>query len=151
MTLRVRDARGYDPPLPRMRYWRLWRQGGNHQNLDAPLTVGSTGPAAQRLLRLLSVHTYVSATGAVARDPAAQPRAFVPATVRRVAGEPQAMAALFAAGFVPGRDAVVEGAAPAAARGRVDIARDDDARVDLRARLDRGGLVVLTDQLDRGW
>ena len=58
---------------------------------------------------------------------------------------------MFAPSFVPAADAVVEGAAPSGAHGTVRFVRDDPEREDLRAELDRPGLVVLNDQLADGW
>jgi Bacterial membrane protein YfhO len=152
MQTGLRDARGHDPPQPRGRYFRLWKRGRPNQLPGAPITIGGPQPhfAGKQLLRLLAVREYIGPAG-VSRDPSAQPRAFVPASVTRVGGERQALATMFAPAFTPGRDAVVEGAAPPGARGTVSFSTDGADRVDLRARLASQGLVVLADQLDRGW
>ena len=150
MQTGLRDARGHDPPQPRHRYFNLWKQAVPDQGLSQPIDIaGPSGPNPQRLLRLLSVRQY-DVTGASV-DPEARPRAFVPESVTRVAGEPEALAAMFAPQFVPATDVVVEGAAPEGATGQVTFVRDDPQRVDLRADLDTAGMVVLTDQLDKGW
>jgi Bacterial membrane protein YfhO len=150
MQTGLRDARGHDPPQPRHRYFNLWKRAVPDQGLSQPIDIPSPDEFAEtRLLQLLSVRQF-DATGST-RDPDARPRAFVPETVTRVAGEQEALDAVFAPEFVPATDVVVEGEAPAGASGQVSFVRDDPQRVDLRAELDSPGMVVLTDQLDKGW
>jgi len=84
-------------------------------------------------------------------DPQARRRAFVPESVTSVTGEQEALDAIFAPTFVPASDAVVEGSAPAGSSGSVEFVRDDREHIELRAELDRPGMVVLADQLDKGW
>nr|MBA3300800.1 hypothetical protein [Thermoleophilaceae bacterium] len=76
MDLRLRDARGYDPPLPRLRYHRLWKRAVPDQALAAPVGIGAPAdPADARLLRLLAVRTFIAPDGETTRDPAAASRA----------------------------------------------------------------------------
>jgi len=150
MQTGLRDARGHDPPQPRHRYFNLWKRAVPDQGLSQPIDIpGPIGFDATRLLQLLSVRQF-DATGA-AQDPNARPRAFVPETVTRVAGQQEALDAMFAPAFVPATDVVVEGDAPAGSSGEVRFLRDDPQRVELEAELDRDGMVVLTDQLEKGW
>ena len=152
MRTGYRDARGHDPPFPKHRYLHLWQRGVPNQIGSAPIDIaGPVNPQARRLLELLSVREYVNPDGSTVEDPAARPRAFVPESVKPVAGEKEALDAMFAPSFVPTADAVVEGSTGAGSSGRVRFVRDEPERVDLRAELDRPGTVVLTDQLDDGW
>jgi len=147
-----RDPRGHDPPFPRHRYLHLWQRAVPDQIGSAPIAIpGPVTPDARRLLQLLSVSEYVNADGSTVDEPGARSRAFVPASVTRVASETAALDAMFAPSFVPATDAVVEGAAPAGTTGRVEFVHDDPEHVELRADLDGAGMVVLDDQLDDGW
>jgi hypothetical protein len=147
-----RDPRGHDPPFPKHRYLHLWQRAVPGQIGSAPIAIpGPVNPQAKRLLQLLSVREFVNPDGSTIEDPAARPRAFVPTSVRQVAGEKEALDAMFATSFVPATDSVVEGLAPPGSTGRVSFLRDEAERVDLRADLDRPGMVVLNDQLDDGW
>jgi hypothetical protein len=120
------------------------------QSRSEPIDIaGYFGAAPTRLMRLLAVRQY-DAAGA-RQDPAARQRAFVPASVTRVGSEQEALDAIFAPSFVPTTDVVVEGEAPPGSSGDVSFVRDDPQRVELRADLERDGMVVLTDQLDKGW
>ena len=68
-----------------------------------------------------------------------------------VTGEGALLRELQAPGFHPGRDVLVDGARATAGRGTVRVARDEPERVDLRADMVKGGLVVLNDSLRDGW
>jgi hypothetical protein len=152
LTTRLRDARGYDPPLPRMRYWRVWERAIPGLALAVPLNIATpVAPEHKRLLRLLAVQAFVAPDGTIKHDPDAPPRALIPRSIRHVSGESQALDAMYAPDFVPRDEVVVEGGDPPVATGRVAIIHDGNARVDLRAELERGGLVVLNDQIDDGW
>jgi hypothetical protein len=147
----IRDPRGHDPPQPRRRYYHLWQRAVPDQGLSQPLDIpGPVTFAAKRLLQLLAVRQY-GKPPETTEDPDARRRAFVPESVTGVAGEEEALDAIFAPSFVPATDAVVEGSAPAGSSGSVTFVRDDREHVELRADLDRDGMVVLADQLDKGW
>ena len=146
----IRDPRGHDPPQPRRRYFNLWLRAAPNQGLSQPLDIaGPVSVGATRLLQLLAVRQYGGPGGT--EDPQARSRAFVPRSVTRVDGEEEALDTMFAPEFIPRHDVVVEGAALTGTTGSVTFARDDPQHVELRADLDRPGMVVLADQLDKGW
>ncbi len=91
-------------------------------------------------------------------NPNALPRAFAVSRARRVAGPEEALARLLAPDFDPRREALVEGAPELPGPGpesgseaRVEIARYEPERVELRVRAARPGLAVLTDAFDPDW
>jgi hypothetical protein len=101
---------------------------------------------------------YYGEDATIFRNPNAAPRATVPA-VLLAADEQATLNALAAPGFEPRRHVVVERDQPGAAalragggsHGHVAIVGDRNARVTLRATLDRTGLVVLNDAWAPGW
>ena len=181
LTYGLDDVRGYDPPQPALRLYRLWRIANPAQvpwrpfwieGLDArTLRIASVLGARwlvlppdangvsirDRVLRPLS-RVYVGDDAGVLLNPNAAPRAMLPAAVELAAGERATRDALAAPGFDPLRTVVVERDQPGTAalagaqpRGEVAIVRERNARVELRATLDRPGLVVLNDNWAEGW
>lgn len=113
--------------------------------------------AEDRALRPLR-RAYLGADAAIFRNPNAAPRAAIPSSVVITGSEPETLDELAAARFDPRRTAVVERDQPGAdrlpalpARGRVAIVEDRNARVTMRATLERPGLVVLNDNWSAGW
>jgi len=110
---------------------------------------------AVRSLKLV----YSGPDAAIYRNPHAAPRAFVPRTIVPVADARQTRAALVDRGFDASRVAVVESDQAGAhaldrvrsVQGTASISEASNARVTLRAELDRPGIVVLADQLLDGW
>lgn len=139
LTYGLRDVRGYDPPQPSLRYYRLWRVAESGQLDWTPFGMESLSPAAMQVASVLGARYVVAPPGAelpteggrslvpalrVAYDgpdarvflnSRAAPRAVVPAVVRVVSGEDAARAVVAEAGFDPRRDAVVEGGSGATA------------------------------------
>ena len=166
----LRDLRGHDPPDPPGRMVRLLRTGwppvGYQSRLVLPASLDARG---ERVLTALGVRWVMTAAAAPRPDLSgvrtayrgadarvlelsrAGSRAYVPARVLAVPGERAGLRALHSPRFRPGRDAVVEGGAAAAGRGTVRLTQDSPERVRLRARMRRGGLVVLGDSLRDGW
>jgi hypothetical protein len=175
------DVRGYDPPLPTLRYFKLWQAINPEQTFWRPLSVDTLTPASLRLLSVLGARYVVVGPEAmlegsasamhalvpVHRDrdatiylnPVAIPRALIPRRLRLASGEEATVAALAERRFDPRRTAVVERDQPGAdalpatppSHAQVALAQQRDARVTLRASLDRPGLVVLDDELTAGW
>lgn len=177
MGYRLRDARGYDPPDPDLRYFRLWSLA-NPAQLPVPgdLSLPGLTPAGLHVLSLLGARYVVAPGGSrwsypmrslptvyagrdatVWENRAAVPRALVPRTVTSAAGEPELLATVVSPGFDPRRDAVVEpgasgpAGAPAGARGTAEVRSEANAKVTLRARMASPGLVVLNDHWAQGW
>jgi Bacterial membrane protein YfhO len=95
---------------------------------------------------------YRGADADVYRNDQANARAFVPGRVLARRTQAGVFSVLGAADFDPRTVAVAETSSPIpAATGRAVIVRDDAERVDIRANLSRGGLVVLADAFDDGW
>ncbi|HZV73422.1 MAG TPA: hypothetical protein VFF79_06880 [Conexibacter sp.] len=177
LTYGLHDIRGYDPPQPSQRYFRLWRLAEAEQFDWTSFSMESLSPEALQIASVLGARYVVADPGvqlasgggapvralSVAYDgqdarvfanARAAPRALVAPHVRAVPGEDAARAAVVEAGFDPRTDAVVEGAAGsglAGAGGAVSVSDDSNAQVTLHASLDRRGLVVLNDSWAEGW
>jgi len=175
------DVRGYDPPYPSLRLYRLWRAANPEQGDWEPFRMSGLGGATHQVLDVLGARYLVAEPGTRLAAPGADlrgvrtvyagadatiflnersaPRALVARRVELVDGEAAARDALIEEGFDARRDAVVERSAPGAAalagagpgEGVVAVISDEDARVELRAHLQRRGLVVLDDALFDGW
>lgn len=108
---------------------------------------GSTGIEASGL-----TPSYRGADADVYRDDRAVPRAFVPRIVRSVRTEDAMFARLSSARFQPAQEAVVRGSLGVQkGGGAVTVHRDEPAEVELRTRLRRRSLVVLTNAFHVGW
>lgn len=175
----LRDVRGYDPPYPSLRLFRLWRVANPGQGNWEPFLLGAVQGPTQQVLNVLGTRWVVADPGTridpllapgvrpvhrgddatVFVNERSVPRAFVARTVELAEDEQAALAILAADGFDARRTAVVERDQPGAAalasaapvRGEASVTADRNARVDLRATLDRRGLVVLDDALFEGW
>jgi len=104
--------------------------------------------------RLRTVYTGTDAT--ILENAGAAPRARVASTVLATDGEAATDQAIAEPTFDARTMAAVERAQPGTspppgAHGTVAVVRREDARVTLRARLDRRGLVVLDEALLPGW
>jgi hypothetical protein len=131
LTYGLHDVRGYDPPQPSVRYFRLWRLAEPEQLDWTSFSIESLGPASMQLASVLGARYVVSDPGAqlasgggapvralhvvydgrdarVFSNARAAPRALVPSVVRVVSGEDEARAAVADPGFDPRREAVVE-------------------------------------------
>ncbi|HWF33199.1 MAG TPA: hypothetical protein VG188_11635 [Solirubrobacteraceae bacterium] len=171
MNYGLRDVRGYDPPQPTNRYFRLWQLANPTQGPSEDLSVPQMTPTALKVMSLLGarfmladpaetrlslpgVKTIYAGTDAVVYENThAAPAAFTPTEVVRVSGQREMLSRIASPAYQPTREAFVEGAAGAlqAARGEVSVQRDKDADVRMTARLSRGGLVVLNDSWAPGW
>lgn len=180
LTYGLRDIRGYDPPQPTLRFYRLW-QVANSEQLDwQAFAIESLGDQALQVASVLGARYVVTDPGTqipteggapahalrrvydgrdarIFLNPRAAPRAMVAPRVLAVSGEDEARATVAEAGFDPRRDAAVEGAAAAglasgrAAGGSASVVGETNARVTLRASLPRRGVVVLNDNWSDGW
>ncbi|HKG39869.1 MAG TPA: hypothetical protein VKB25_12845 [Conexibacter sp.] len=111
-------------------------------------------PALHSLRRV-----YDGREATIFENPRATPRAFVAPSIVSVPDAASAHAALADSGFDARRAVVVEDGQPSetrltnaqGARGRATIVEELNARVTMRATLDRRGIVVLGDQLLDGW
>jgi hypothetical protein len=165
---RLRDVRGNDPPMPTLRFMRLFRLVNPTQSIGDWLAIPTLTPEGLRILSALNVRWlifppasapslpgltlgYSGPDALVLRNPAAVPRAYLPETVKPVSSEAEALAELASPSFVARRVAVVEGARPNAAEGTVRVVRDEPEEIELEATLGRGGLVVVPDTLLDGW
>ncbi len=157
LTYGLHDIRGYDPPQPSVRYYRLWKLAEAEQLDWTAFQMESLSPTAMQVASVLGARYVVATPGAVpseGRDPAvralrvtydgrdarvfsnarAAPRALVPAVVREVPDEAAARALLAETSFDPRREAVVEQGAqgsgalgPAGAAGSSGTVSVDDA------------------------
>lgn len=141
ITYGLHDIRGYDPPQPSLRYYRLWRRAEPGQLDWMAFAMESLSPAAMQVASVLGARYVIAAPGSelpteagrpllpfmhVAYDgrdarifanALAVPRALVAPRVRVVEGEAAAATLLAEPGFDPRRDAVVERADAAAVAG----------------------------------
>jgi hypothetical protein len=175
------DIRGYDPPQPTLRFFRLWREANPGQPgwqslsfegvtdrvvhvasvLGARYFVGapgeqlrSGGGGAETALR----RVYAGSDATIFSNALAVPRTMVAPIVRLSADEAATRRALVAPSFDPRRAVVVERDQPgvaaldhARARGTAAVVRETNASVTVSATLDRRGLVVLNDDFTDGW
>jgi membrane protein YfhO len=176
LTHGLEDARGYDTPQPTRRMLALWRLANPEQATWTGMDVPTLTPQALRVLGVLGVRyiafppaskltrdgsgilrvVYHGPDAMILRFADAAPRAFAPSRVLTSRGEAYALGRIAEAGFDPRTTAVVEEDQPgakavAAAAGSVAIVRRENARVTLRAQLDRRGVVVLNEALMEGW
>jgi hypothetical protein len=176
LVYRLRDARGYDPPQPTRRMLALWREASPTQAGWQPLGIDTIEGPQLRLLDLLGVRYVIAEPGTSLPRAARQelssvyagddatvfandtplPRAFVPASVRLTPSARATDRAIFEPRFDVRREVAVERGQPtgepfAGVHGTASITDEQNARVTLRAQLDRRGLVVLNDALMDGW
>jgi hypothetical protein len=181
LTYGLNDVRGYDPPQPTLRFYRLWREANPAQGDWEPFLIEALNPTAMRVVSVLGARyvigppemqlpreaaadpatralrpVYSGEDATIFSNPSAAPRAMVAPAVQLVAGEEGARAAIVAEGFDPRQTTVVEREQPgvaglAGARGSAAIVREQNASVTVRASLDRRGLVVLNDGFTDGW
>jgi hypothetical protein len=169
----LRDVRGYDAPQPSTRFYDLWRTIAPEQVSWLPFSIHTLGPQALRVLGMLGARTIVVPPGTGVPSPLlapvyrgrdatilanrlAVPRALVARQVRVADGEPAELGAIVEARFDPRRDVVVRSdelgtRALASGGGAVRVVAERNARVTLRARLPRRGLVLLDDAWSPGW
>jgi hypothetical protein len=131
MRYGVNDVRGYSPPQPTERYYRLWRHVKRDQTPWQPFELDVVTPPAVRVVSVLGARWIVTDPDAVLRptaagaldplrvaysgsdaaiyeNPNAVPRAFVASATLVTANEAATRDALTAARFDPRRTAVVE-------------------------------------------
>ncbi|HEY3765003.1 MAG TPA: hypothetical protein VGL44_07575, partial [Gaiellales bacterium] len=130
----LRDIRGYDPPLPTLRYWRFFRGGQTNVPPSGHPHIFRITRTNRRVLNALGVR-YILA------DPGARPpplggfrvayRGRDATVLENLEARPRA--------FVTGGD------------GTAAFVHDGAGVVSLAANLTRPGLVVLADQFAAGW
>jgi membrane protein YfhO len=173
------DVRGYDPPFPTLRFFRLWRTANPEQGTWEAFRMNRLDATALDVLSVLRARYVITPPGAISLEPPgtnlhalhrvydgadatifandhSPPRALVPRTVAVVGGENAARLAVTEEAFDPRRSAVVERpelGAPALrpAHGTATVVGEQNSRVTLHAQLDGRGLVVLNDALMDGW
>jgi Bacterial membrane protein YfhO len=168
MVYGLRDVRGNDPPMPTLRFMRVFWLVNPTQPAGNWLAITAVTRAGLRVLSALNVRWLILPPGSppsvpglrpaysgpdavILRNPAAVPRAYLPRAIKSVSSESAALDVLASDAFVPGRLAVVEGRAPPAGSGKIAVVRDEPETVELTARLARGGLVVVPDTFADGW
>jgi hypothetical protein len=162
----LRDARGYDPPDPPLRYAHLWSGSTSPLPQDGP-GLDALSAQKRRVIDVMGVRavlanpgiplkaphlrlTYQNIDALVYRNDSAAPRVSVPSRVLRVHGEREAVRTVLSPGFDPRRQAVAETQANAGA-GRARVVNDRFSSVELRADMRRRGLVLLNETLRKGW
>jgi len=169
----LRDARGYDQPQPSLSFFRLWRAAQPLQHPGGGFFVRELSLPAMQVTGALGMRyllfppdtgvkrgsglarVYRGADATIYRNRLAAPRAFIPSRIITAGSEDDAAERVVEEGFDPRTTAVVQRrptrAPVAAGRGEVEVISDQNARVVLRASMDRAGLVVLDDTWAPGW
>src|SRR5215218_1436301 len=168
----LRDVNGYDQPQPTQRWNRLWRV--LDERSVSPYQLTSLSAAAPQVLGLLGARyiitpprarfgledlrpVYQGRDARVFANRLTMPRAIVARSVAVAANEDDELATIANPSFDPRHDAVVRldelpaSGAPASGAGSVRVVEERNARVTLRATLERPSLVVLSDQIAPGW
>ncbi|MDW5596156.1 YfhO family protein [Conexibacter stalactiti] len=175
------DVRGYDPPQPTLRYYRLWLEAAPDQLNWSQFNVGDMTPAALRVLSVLGVRTVMAAPdyhltddvvairalrrvyggrdATIFENTAALPRTLVATRLTVTPNEAFTRTRITEGAATADGAVVVERDEPGIAqlargqlgRGSARIVEDEGSRVTIAASLDDDGLVVLNDQLTDGW
>ena len=171
-TYGLRDVGGYNQPQPTQRWFDLWRV--LDERAASPYSLTSLSPAAPQVLGLLGARhviappkarfgldalrlVYDGRDGRVFANRLTMPRAIVARSVSVAADQGDELAAIADPSFDPRHDAVVRvdelpaSGAPTSGAGSVRVVEERNARVTLRATLERPSLVVLGDQIAPGW
>ncbi|MHB1774159.1 MAG: hypothetical protein ACYCST_21015, partial [Acidimicrobiales bacterium] len=172
MNYGLSDVRGYDPPEPTERYFRLWQLANRAQSVAgedltiAKLTSGGlnavsllgarfivAGPTEPTLALAGLSKIYASSDAVVYENHYAEPAAFVPSAILRVADQQALLNRVAARPLAPGREALVEPSTGVltAGKGTANVGYAHDAEARVQTNLTRGGLVVLNDAWARGW
>ncbi len=168
----LRDVRGFDQPLPTLRFFRLWRTMDPTADPFSLRTVTERSPQVLGLLGARYVmlppgtdpglgelrRVYDGSDATIYENRLAAPRAFVARIVRIAPGADAEFETIGEPRFDPRRDATLrtaelDGASPPT-RGGAGSARVVDERnasVTLHTRLASRSLVVLDDQWAPGW
>lgn len=176
MVYGLRDVRGYDPPQPSYRYFRLWRLAHPSQDPEKPYEIFGLSPTGRRVMSLLGARyvveeprkpapsglersvAYAGPDGTIYENASAAPRALVARRVLVVSSERAGLATIASGRFDPRADVLIERGQPGLRRlpasgsgGEVSVIADENSRVALRAHLRQPGVVVLSDALADGW
>lgn len=165
----LHDVRGYDPPYPTERYYRLWKAANPEQTNWRIFTLTDLGTNALKVSSVLGARYIVAAPGTqLPEDPEgrrtltraydgtdatifenelAVPRAMVASRVVLTGEEGETRGALLTEGFDPRRTAVVEQGEP----GVASVAGGDAGPVSGSARIvkEEGSRVTMRATLDR--
>jgi hypothetical protein len=168
LTYGLRDIRGYDPPQPSLRYYRLWQQGNAEQINWQSFTIEALSPEALQVVSVLGARyivtdpgvlkpaeggapvealrqVYDGADARIFENTRAAPRALVAPAVQVTANEAETRAALVDPSFDPRRVAVVERSERAAAA----LADSAPVHGSVRVADQSNARVVVQAELDR--
>lgn len=176
MVYGLHDARGYDPPQPSYRYFRLWQLANPSQIATQPFQLLAVSPVGLTVMSMLGVRYVIAAPGepplrelersVVYRGPdatiyetrAGAPQALVARRVSVTSDEHATLAAISSGDFNPNAEAIVEDNQPGveglptgSTGGTANVVDAGNATVALRVRLARPGLVVLNEAMAAGW
>jgi hypothetical protein len=164
----LHDVRGYDPPQPTQRFYRLWRTANPDQSDWQPFIFSTLTPEALRVASILGAQHVIAGRGAelpkrpgptlgalrevysardavIFRNPLAAPRTLVPGDIVVTEDEDETRAKLVAEGFDPRRTVVVELDEP----GIAEIASGTPAQGEITIAADEPARVTLEATLDR--
>jgi hypothetical protein len=158
LTYGLRDVRGYDPPQPSVRFYRLWKTAESEQLDWTPFEIESLSPTAMQVAGVLGARYVVTEAGTqlptsrgkstlpdlhvvydgrdarVFENARAVPRAVVASRVRVVSDENAARALLADPAFDPRREVVVERGSESAVGGLAAGAGSSGGRVTVSDR-----------------
>lgn len=170
----LRDATGYDPPQPSMRFFRVWQITQPDQSPGSAFHIRSSPPSL-RALDLLGARwllapsgtptapkifkqVYDGPDGTILESLRAMPRAIAASSSQLASDEVQEVTAVAQDGFDPRTEVVLaredlegEPPPPGTDSGRVRVVAEENASVTLRATLPSAAVVVLDDAWAPGW
>ncbi len=178
MVYGLHDARGYDPPQPSYRYFRLWQLANPSQIATQPFQLLGLSPVGLKVMSLLRVRYVIAAPGepplpelersvvyrgsdaTIYENPASAPQALVAHRVLVTPNEHATLAAVSSGKSNPATEAIVEGnqsrsknlSLPTGSNsGTANVVDARNATVVLHVQLARPGLVVLNEAMAAGW
>lgn len=164
----LRDVRGYDPPQPSMRFFRLWQKGNSDQLNWAPFQIQSLTPFSIQVVSILGARYVIGPPGlldlphdsreyrwlrrvyagddaTIFENRAAAPRVELPRRIVVTGDEDETLDALISDQFDPWQDVVVERGAD----GVEALAAAPVARGSVHVEDETATTVTLAADLDR--
>jgi hypothetical protein len=176
MVYGLHDARGYDPPQPSYRYFRLWQLANPSQIATQPFQLGALSPVGLKVMSLLGIRYVIAAPGepplhflrrsivyrgsdaTIYENPAGAPQALVARRIFVTPDEHATLAKVSSSDFDSDTEAIVESNQtrvenlPAGSNsGTASVVDAHNATIALRVRLAQPGLVVLNEAMAAGW